>query len=76
MLALAVPLARTSVREGKYARAAYAIVLYLVYAQLQLLATSQVRGGHWPEWAGVGLVHLLMALGVALLHHRARAARA
>lgn len=76
MLALAVPLARTSVREGKYARAAYAIVLYLVYAQLQLLATSQVRGGHWPEWAGVGLVHLLMALGVALLYHRARAARA
>ena len=76
MLALAIPLSRSSVREGKYARAAYAIVIYLVYAQFQLLATSQVRGGNWPAWAGVWWVHVLMALGVILLYHRARRSQA
>ena len=76
MLALAIPLSRSSVREGKYARAAYAIVIYLAYAQFQLLATSQVRGGNWSAWAGVWWVHVLMALGVVLLYHRARSNRA
>ena len=76
MLALAIPLSRSSVREGKYARAAYAIAIYLVYAQFQLLATSQVRGGNWPAWAGVWWVHVLMALGVVLLYLRARRSRA
>ena len=75
MLALAIPLSRSSVREGKYARVAYAIVIYLVYAQFQLLATSQVRGGNWPAWAGVWWVHVLMALGVVLLYRRARRSR-
>lgn len=76
MLALAIPLSRSSVRQGKYARAAYAIVIYLVYAQFQLLATSQVRGGNWPAWAGVWWVHGLMALGVIGLYYRARGSRA
>lgn len=76
MLALAVPLSRSSGREGKYARAAYAIVVYLAYAQFQLLATSQVRGGNWPAWAGVWWVHALMALGVFLLYRRAGRSRA
>ncbi len=70
LLALAVPLARSSVREGKYARAVGAILIYLVYAQLQLLAVSQVRGGSWPAWAGVWWVHGLMALGIAALFWR------
>ena len=68
MLALAIPLSRSSAREGKYARTVYAIVIYLVYAQFQLLATSQVRGGNWPVWAGVWWVHVLMAGGVYLLY--------
>lgn len=75
MLALAVPLSRSSVREGKYARAVYAIAIYLVYAQFQLLATSQVRGGNWPDWAGVWWVHVLMAAGVFLLYRQARRSR-
>ena len=76
MLALAIPLSHSSVREGKYARAVYAIVIYLVYAQFQLLATSQVRGGNWSAWAGVWWVHLLMAFAVLLLYYRVRRSRA
>lgn len=75
MLALAIPLSRSSVREGKYARAVYAIAIYLVYAQFQLLATSQVRGGNWPAWAGVWWVHVLMAAGVFLLYRQAQQSR-
>ncbi len=76
MLALAVPLSRSSVREGKYARAAGAILIYLVYAQLQLLATAQVRSGNWPAWAGVWWVHgLMLALIIWLFwRHRRRIA--
>ena len=76
MLALAIPLSRSSVREGKYARAAYAIVIYLVYAQFQLLAISQARGGNWPVWAGVWWAHALMALGIILLYRQTRRSRA
>ena len=75
MLALAIPLSRSSVREGKYARAVYAIAIYLVYAQFQLLATSQVRGGNWPAWAGVWWVHVLMAAGVFLLYRQVQRSR-
>ncbi len=75
MLALAIPLSRSSARQGKYARAVYAIVIYLVYAQFQLLATSQVRGGNWPAWAGVWWVHVLMAAGIFLLYRQARRSR-
>ncbi len=76
MMALAVPLSRSSPREGKYARAAYAIAIYLVYAQFQLLATSQTRGGNWPDWAGVWWAHALMALGVVLAYRRTWRGRA
>ena len=72
MLALAIPLSRSSAREGKYARVVYAIIIYLVYAQFQLLATSQVRGGNWPAWAGVWWVHALMAAGILGLYLRRR----
>ena len=72
MMALAVPLARSSLREGKYAYTAYAILIYLLYAQMQLLTTSQVRAGAWPAWAGVWWVHVLMGLIIFRLYGGAR----
>ena len=72
MLLLAAPLARGSARAGKYAGAAYAIVIYLVYVQMQILVAGQVRSGSWPAAAGLPWVHALMALGIALLYVRAR----
>ena len=69
MLALAMLLARQPVRQGKYAGVVYAVLIYLVYAQLQLMATSQVRSGNWSVWAGVWWVHALIALGIAALFY-------
>lgn len=62
LLLLAVPLSRSSAREGKYARATYAIVIYLAYVQMQLLVVSQVRNGQWSVGAEVMWVHLFLAL--------------
>jgi len=73
MLFLATLLAtQSSPRQGKYARVAYAVIIYLVYAQLQLMATSQVRSGNWSVWAGVWWVHALMILAIGTLYWRRR----
>ncbi len=69
VLVLALLLARQSVRQGKYAGVVYAVLIYLGYAQLQLMATSQVRSGNWAVWAGVWWVHVLMAGAVAALFY-------
>lgn len=61
---LAIPLSRVSPRQGRFARLALAIVLYLVYGNLLGLVQTWVEEGVVPVWLGLWWVHGLI-LGIA-----------
>ncbi|MFA5627108.1 MAG: LPS export ABC transporter permease LptF [Thiohalomonadaceae bacterium] len=61
---LAVPLSRSSPREGRYARLFEAILIYIVYSQLMFSAKSALGKGTLNPWPGLWWVH---ALALALL---------
>jgi lipopolysaccharide export system permease protein len=63
---LAVPLSRSSPREGRYARLGIGLLCYIVYANVLSLARVQVERDTVPPWLGLWWVHAV-ALAVALL---------
>ncbi len=65
---LAVPLARTTPREGRYGRLFLAVVVYFVYSNAVSIFEHLVERGVVPEIVGVWPVHAVTALvAVALL---------
>jgi len=62
---LAVPLARTNPRQGRYGKLFTGLVVYVVYHNLISMAASWVDREVVSPWLGVWWVHLLM-LGVVL----------
>lgn len=58
---LAVPLSRVNPRQGRYARLAPSIVLYLTYLSILSTVTSDVGKGDVGPWA-IWFVHLLFTL--------------
>lgn len=67
---LAVPLSRTSPRQGKYAKLFIAVLVYLLYNNLMGLASTWVGRGILPPLVGIWWVHLLMLAGVWALFAR------
>ncbi len=68
---LALPLAHTSPRKGRYAKLAAGILVYVVYANLLILAKSWYADGYTPAWLGMNWVHLLpVLLMLALLYQQ------
>jgi lipopolysaccharide export system permease protein len=63
---LAVPLSRSSPREGRYARLGIGLLIYIVYANMMSIASVWVQRGVISEWLGMWWVHGTVAL-VALL---------
>jgi len=63
---LAVALARTSTRHGRYAKLFTAVLVYFVYSNALGIAQRLVERGELPVLVGLWPVHLLMA-GVVLL---------
>ncbi len=61
---LAVPLSRTSPRQGRYARLFSAILIYVIYANMLGVARSWLERGETPQLLGLWWVHLLMLLYV------------
>ncbi len=62
---LAVPLSRSSPREGRYARLGIALLIYVVYANLTAIARVWVERGLVADWLGMWWVHaavLVLAL--------------
>lgn len=57
---LAVPLSYTSPREGRFAKIALAILLYIPYANLLVLSRKWIASGALPSWVGLWPVHVLM----------------
>jgi len=65
---IAVPLSRVNPRQGKFARMAPAILIYLGYFMI-LMATKRAIGAERvPEWLGLWWVHFsLFLIGASLL---------
>jgi lipopolysaccharide export system permease protein len=63
---LAVPLSRSSPREGRYARLGIGLLIYIVYTQMMSIAGVWVQRGVISEWLGMWWVHGAVVL-VALL---------
>jgi lipopolysaccharide export system permease protein len=58
---LAVPLGRSSPREGKYARIGLGLLIYVIYVNSLLIARVWVERGLVPDWLGTWWVHGLLA---------------
>jgi lipopolysaccharide export system permease protein len=68
---LAVPLAHTSPRSGRYGRLILGILLYLAYANLIALGQSWMAKGYVSPIVGLWWVHAMVAaLAVALISRR------
>jgi lipopolysaccharide export system permease protein len=62
---LAVPLARLKPRQGRYARAGYFILAYLIYFFLLQSAQTWMERGTTPAWLGMWWVHAVAMVLVA-----------
>lgn len=62
---LAVPLARTGPRSGRYARLGFGILVYVIYSNLLGVARTLIEDGRMPAWLGLWWVHVLV-LGAGL----------
>ena len=63
---MAVPLARTDPRRGRYAKMLPAIILYMLYLGILSGLRGALEGGRFPLMPGFWLVHAAF-LGIALL---------
>jgi lipopolysaccharide export system permease protein len=59
---LAVPLSRTSPREGRYARLGIALFVYLIYFDLLSIARMWVERGIISDAVGMWWVHAVVGL--------------
>lgn len=78
LVLLAVPLSRSSPREGRYARVGVGLLLYITYSNTLSIARVWVERGIVPEWIGTWWVHALLgllALGLLLRESGALARR-
>ena len=70
---LAVPLSKSTPREGRYGRLAAGILLYVLYTNLLSMAKTSVAKGSLSPWIGLWWVHLLFAaLLLAILWRQRR----
>jgi len=69
MALIGVPLAKLRPRQGRYARVAFAILIFYLYIQLAIAGKLWLERGVTPEWLGLWWVHAGVALfGAALIH--------
>jgi len=64
LILLAIPLSSVSPRQGKYAKLLPAILIYIFYVNLMIVAQDWVEDGKVPTWIGVWWVHAVF-LGLA-----------
>jgi len=67
LAALAVPLSRTSHRQGRYVKLVVAVVLYLVISNLLNVARAWVYEGQVPPEIGMWWVHMLTLILAIIL---------
>ena len=67
LLLLAVPLSRSSPRQGRYARVAIGVLVYLLYTNLLAIARVWMESGVTPQWLGLWWVHGILASAALVL---------
>lgn len=68
---LVVPLSYTSPRKGRFTKMAPAIILYILYSNLLIIASKWMEKGTSPDWIGLWWVHgIFLFLGLFLLIKR------
>ncbi|OBS09722.1 LPS export ABC transporter permease LptF [Acidihalobacter prosperus] len=70
LILLAVPMSHVRPRQGRYGQLVFGMLLYVVYANLILIAKSWMEKGIVPISIGMWWPHLLMLLLAALLWWR------
>ncbi|WP_062153534.1 LPS export ABC transporter permease LptF [Beggiatoa leptomitoformis] len=65
--ALAVPLSRTTPRQGQYSKIFFGILIVLIYSNLLSIAKKWVERGDTPTFIGIWWVHLLMLVIIIFL---------
>ena len=67
---LAVPLSKTSPREGKYSKLMVAILIYVIYANLMAAAKNLMGTDVTPAWLGLWWVHIpIIVITILLSRH-------
>ena len=72
LVVLAVPLSRTSPRQGRYAKLVAAVLVYVVYSNLLGLSQVWLERAQIPSWVGLWWVHAgiaAFALGLVVSHY-------
>lgn len=64
---LAVPLSHTSPRKGRFSKMGHAIIIYILYSNLLIVATSWMEKSKTPDWIGIWWVHLIFISLASLL---------
>lgn len=64
---LALPLSRTSVRQGRYSKLAMALLIYIIYTNMQSVSLAWLRKGEISPWLGLWWVHGVALCVAALL---------
>jgi lipopolysaccharide export system permease protein len=72
MALIGVPLARLKPRQGRYARVAFAILVFYVYIQLAIAGRFWLERGLTPGWLGLWWVHASVGLFGAVLIYAPR----
>lgn len=67
---LAIPLSRTSPREGRMGRLLLGVTLYIVYANLLGIGRVWIEHGDVPNWFGLWWVHGTVLLTAVWLGRR------
>lgn len=62
MALLAFPLSYTTPRQGRFGKLALGILLYAIYANLNITGQSMIEDGKIPPWLGLWWVHLIFIL--------------
>ena len=62
LMLVSVPLARSLPREGVYGRLGIAVIIYVVYVNLQHVAEKWMATGATPDWLGTWWLALIMVL--------------
>ena len=72
LVLLAFPLSVTSPRQGRFAKLGLAIVIYLIYSNLLILAETWVADGKLPAVPGIFIVHIGLAMAIVLFLYKQR----
>ena len=62
MALLAFPLSYTTPRQGRFGKLAIGILLYAVYANLNMTGRSMIEDGSIPNWLGLWWTHIIFIL--------------